>query len=210
MTAVHAPEQTSARQAGWSLTRRWWVVVLCAVIGAGLAAGAVFALPQRTIGTTTMLVDIPVEASDTEALVRTVESLVTTPAVLNDLAGGTGVDLGPSAIEDALTVERATGSAVIEVSVIDSSEEQVRAISEQVVPVIVARLEATEATTTGATPGTEPGGGSIPLTVVPFGSEPYVRDYSWSLVPTTVLGGLAGGIVGVLIVVIGAVRRFSS
>lgn len=206
MTAMHAPEQMSARQAGWSLTRRWWVVVLCAVIGAGLAAGAVFALPQRTIATTTLLVDIPVEANDTEALIRTVESLVTTPAVLNDVAAGAGVELGPGAIEDALTVERATGSAVIEISVIDSSEEQVRAIAEQIVPAIVARLEAT---TTSATTGTDAGGGSIPLTVVPFGSEPYVRDYSWSLVPTTVLGGLAGGIVGVLVVVVGAVRRSS-
>ncbi len=191
-------------------------MLLLAILGGSLGAGAVYAMPQRTIGTTTVLVDIPVQATDIETLVRTVETLILSQAVLTDLSAQPGVELTPQALEDAMQVERATGSAVIEVSVIDTSEARVRAVAEQVVPVLEERLADIEvavstedAATDGAqaAPTDEPGTSTVPLSVTTFGTEPYVRGYSWSLVPTIALGALGGALLGGLIVVVRALRR---
>lgn len=215
-TAPPGAQQAGARQIGSALGRGWLIVLLFALLGGGLGAGAVYAMPQRTIGTTTVLVDIPVQATDIEALVRTVETLILSQAVLTDLSAQPGVELSPQALEDAMEVERATGSAVIEVSVIDTSEDRVRAVAEQVVPVLEERLAdievavSTEDTATDepeTTTTEQPGGSTVPLSVTTFGTEPYVRDYSWSLIPTVALGVLGGLLVGGLIVVVRALRR---
>ena len=91
-----------------------------------------------------------------------------------------------------------------------------RAVAEQVVPVLEERLAdievavTTEETGTDGTdtaPTDQPGGGTVPLSVTTFGTEPYVRDYSWSLIPTVALGVLGGVLVGGLITVVRALRR---
>ncbi len=207
-------EQASAHQVGSVLGRLWWIVVLMTLVGGGLAAASVYVVPQRSIGTTTLLVDIPVQASDTEALVRTVETLITSQAVLGDVAEQPGVELSPQVLDDAIEVERATGSAVIEVTVVNGSRDRVQTISEQIVPALQARLREVDSSVSTGVVGrrgatVQPGGGIVPLSVTTFGTEPYVRDYSWSLVPTSILGALGGALVGGLLVVVVALRRLS-
>jgi capsular polysaccharide biosynthesis protein len=197
VTTTYQPVQTTGTEVGRALTRRWWVIVLFGLIGAGLAAGAVLMMPQRYAGTVTLLVDIPTEANDTETLIRTVESLTTSTVVLADVASEAGVDLGQQEIDDRVTVERTAGSAVIEVSVVDTSEEQVSAIAEAMAPALEERLDDIGS----------PGQGIVPISVQPLGPEPYVRQLSWQIVPTTLLGGLAGLVVGALLVTVLAARR---
>jgi capsular polysaccharide biosynthesis protein len=117
--------------------------------------------------------------------------------VLADVASEAGVDLGQQEIDDRVTVERTAGSAVIEVSVVDTSEEQVDAIAEAMAPALEERLDDIGS----------PGQGIVPISVQALGPEPYVRQVSWQLVPTTVLGGLAGLVVGALLVTVLAARR---
>ena len=212
-------DQASAREVASVLRNLWWIVVLMTLVGGGLAAASVYVVPQRSIGTTTLLVDIPVQASDTETLVRTVETLITSQAVLSDVAEQPGVELSPRVLDDAIEVERATGSAVIEITVVNGSRDRVQTISEEIVPALQARLQEVESsvTTTTTTTGdrgrggsaVQPGGAKVPLSVTTFGTEPYVRDYSWSLVPTTILGALGGALVGGLLVVVVALRRLN-
>lgn len=211
-------QQPSARQVGSVLGHLWWIVVLMTLVGGGVAAAAVYVVPQRSIGTTTLLVDIPVQASDTEALVRTVETLITSQAVLSDVAEQPGVELSPQVLDDAIEVERATGSAVIEITVINGSRDRVQTISEEIVPALQARLQEVESSVATTTTGVrgrrgpaavQPGSENVPLSVTTFGTEPYVRDYSWSLVPTSILGALGGALVGGLLVVVVALRRLN-
>jgi capsular polysaccharide biosynthesis protein len=197
VSTTYQPTQTTGTEVGQALTRRWWVILLFGLIGAGMAAGAVLGMPQRYIGTVTLLVDIPTEANDTETLIRTVESLSTSTVVLADVASEADVDLSPREIDDRVTVERTAGSAVIEVSIVDTSQEQVRAIAEAMAPALEERLD--DIGTTGE--------GIVPISVQPLGPDPYVRQISWQLVPTTILGGLAGLVVGALLVTVLAARR---
>lgn len=140
MTSHVARPATSALDVSWGVRRRWWLVLVLALV-AGAASAALTAYGARQYAATvTLIVQLPRASADTEALVRTVESLTTSPVVLGDLGALAGVRLTPAEVEDRLRVERPAGSAVIEVTAEDTSRQRAQTIAENIVPILQARL----------------------------------------------------------------------
>ena len=208
MTTPNGSTQASASEVGAALRRRWWVILLCLLLGAGAGVAAALNVPERHIGSVTVLVQLPQGAVDTEALVRTVEALASSTVVLGDVSEEPGVELSAQEIDDRLRVERAAGSAVIEVSVEDASEEQVEAVVEEIVPALVARLDeiSTEAVVTTDGQDQEVTT-SVPIEVVTFGRDPYVRPKPRQPVVAGALGGVGLGLLAAVVITLRAGTR---
>lgn len=197
MIAASHRWQASALDVGSALLRAWWVVVLSVVVGAVAGAGVALSLPERYVGSVTLLVQLPQGANDTEALVRTVEALANSTVVLGDIAERPGVDLSAAEIADRMIVDRAAGSAVLEVSLVDTSAQQVRIITEQLAPALRNRLDEVSSDNVVSSDGEV---ASLPIRVVPFGGEPYVRPKARQPEVTAALCGVALGLVAAVVI----------
>ncbi len=180
-----------------ALRRRWWLIVLVALIGAGIGGGGTVLLPKQYSASVTLVVQLPKGAADTEALVRTVEALTTSRVVLGDIATNSGTGLSPNEVQDRLQVDRPSGSAVIEVKVVDTSLARARAVATQVVPALQQRIAQSRSTAdeTDSKIAVESfGGGAETERVVP----PLTRNIA--------IGGIAGFAAGLLLAVASAGR----
>lgn len=204
MTTANGSAPGSARGVASALLHAWWIVALSVVVGGAVGVAISLSLPERYVGSVTLLVQLPQGADDTEALVRTVEALTSSTVVLGDVAEKPGVDLSESEIADRLTVDRAAGSAVLQVSVVGTSERQARTIAEELVPALKARLAEV-----APNDAVKPDGkvASLPIRVVRFGGEPYVHPEPRQPVVTGALFGIALGLVVAVAVTARASRR---
>lgn len=125
------------------LRRWWWVAVLSLLLGTAGGLSYAYNAPEQYTGSVTMVVELPKGVTDTEALVRTVEALITSSAVLSDVSEAPGVGLGAREVEDHLEVERPTGSAVLEVTASGEDVDETRALATAVVPALKQRIAET-------------------------------------------------------------------
>lgn len=204
MTTPNGSAPGSARVVASALVRAWWILALSVVVGGLAGAGIALSLPDRYVGSVTLLVQLPQGSDDTEALVRTVESLTTSQVVLGDVARASGLGLSAAQVADRLTVERAAGSAALELSVVGDSVEQARTIAEELTPALKARLDEVSSPD-AAQP--DAAVASLPIRVVRFGGEPYVRPQNRQPVMTGALCGIALGLVAAVLVTARAGRR---
>ncbi len=175
----------------------WWVIVIFVVLGAGAGVAWATYSPQQYSSRVTLVVQLPRDGADPEALVRTVEALMTSNVVLSEIVADSGVDLSPAEVEDRLTVERPSGSALIEVVVDGTSTSTVDAIAEQVVPALQSAIHELQ-TLQDEGPTIE---------VISFLDAPEVIPVDRQPVRDGALGGLAGFIVGLLVVALLSGRR---
>src|SRR4051812_34489198 len=124
----------------WAQLRASAVVVLAVtVLGAVLALALSLTRAPQYASTVTLITQVTGSSSDSETQVRTVQALVTSSTLADDLA--TNTDAGSSrAIQNAISVARPPGSAVLNVTVIDSSRVVSRRIAEAIAPAISTRL----------------------------------------------------------------------
>lgn len=182
-----------------ALGRFWWIVLLLVVLG--LAAGASWATysPQQYESRVTLVVKIP-DGADSETLVRTVEALITSNAVLDTIADETDLGLSENSVKDRLSVERPTGSAVIEVAVEGGDPDVIDAIAAEVVPALEQAII--------ELPGEEGQDGPLPpFEVTSLQVDPEVVDVSRTLARDAALGGLVGLVLGALVATVVAGRR---
>jgi uncharacterized protein involved in exopolysaccharide biosynthesis len=174
---------------GWK--RWWWVTGAFVVIG--VLAGLTLALApaSRYSASTTLVVQLPESASDTEALVRTVEALTTSSVVMRDLSDAPGVGLSPTEVEDRLDVQRPTGSAVIDVVVTDSSRARAEVIAGQLVATLRSRLREMR--------GSRPAAQAVALGVRSFGGAPQVEAVDRPYARNGALGAAVGAALGLLL-----------
>jgi polysaccharide biosynthesis transport protein len=177
--------------------RLWWVVLIMAVLGAGAGVAWAQLSPQQYSSRVTLVVQLPRDGSDPEARVRTVEALMLSNVVLSEIVQDSGVALSPTQVEDLLTVERPTGSAVIEVVVRGTRWTDVDSIAEEVVPALEDAID-------GLAPIEEEGAG---IELTSFEDNPVVVRDARQPVRFGALGGLAGAIVGILLVALISGRR---
>ncbi len=191
-TAAPAPPDLGAE-----IWRRWWLIAIFTVVGGIVGIGASAVLPARYSSTVTLVVQLPNGSADTEALVRTVEALTTSSVVLGDIAASSGTGLSPNDVEKRLTVDRPTGSAVIEVTVVDTSRAQARAIATQVAPSLQQRiLQSRSGNDTS----------SSRIAIEPFGGGPENIKVSPPLLRNGAIGAAAGFAIGLLVAAAAAGR----
>ena len=177
--------------------RLWWVVLIIALLGAGAGVAWGQYSPQQYSSRVTLVVQMSPDSGDPETLVRTVEALLLSNVVLSEVVEDSDVDLSTAGVEDRLTVERATGSAVIEVVVRDVNAVNVDAIAQEVVPALVEAIAGLQ----------DPEAEAPPMEVTSFDDDPDVISEPRELARSGALGGLAGFIVGLLLVALIAGRR---
>jgi capsular polysaccharide biosynthesis protein len=197
VTTTTQPTQPGSADIGRALRRRWWLVALVALIGATIGAATSALLPQTYSATVTLVVQLPKGSADTEALVRTVEALTTSSVVLGDIATNSGTGLSPNGVQDRLQVDRPSGSAVIEVAVLDTSRARARAIAQQVVPSLQQRI--TESRNSAET-------SSSRIAVESFGGGPEVQAVTPPILRNALIGAMAGFALGLLLAVAEAGR----
>jgi receptor protein-tyrosine kinase len=187
----------NAAELGGFVRHRWWLALLIGILAAVLAYGGTLLVPTRYAATVTIVVQIPGTSADTEALVRTVEALTTSSVVLGDIAFNSQTDLSPSAVEDRMEIDRPAGSAVIEVTVTDTSRARARQIAREIVPVLKRRIgESSSDIESGAQ-----------IAVDSFGNGPEVEVVNLPVIQIVAVGGIAGTGLGVLLVLYLAGRR---
>lgn len=132
----------------WSLTlrRRWRSMVVGGVLAVAVAGAAAGYLTARLSPTYRSSVDFVVtntgSATENETTVRTLQALVTSQVVAEDLRSRTGVGLSASAVSQRISVERPPGSGVFSVTVSDASLARSRMLAAAIVPVFQARVQA--------------------------------------------------------------------
>ena len=179
--------------------RFWWLVLLLILLGAGAGASWATYAPPYYESRVTLVVKIP-EGADSETLVRTVEALITSSAVLDVVADDSGLGLSEEAVQDRLSVERPTGSAVIEVVAGGRDPDTVEAIASEVVPALEQAI--VNLPDEGDALDSRP-----PLEVTSLQLDPEVIEIQRALVRDTALGGLAGLVLGILLAATIAGRR---
>ncbi len=135
------PVAPTAWELAEGVLRRWWVLLVGLVLGGALAAAATLALPGGYVASTALVVQLPAQDSaDTEAIIRTVQSLTISDVLMRDIASNSDSGLSGPAVARQVTVERAAGSAVIGISVRDEDKERAVAIADAVLPSLESRL----------------------------------------------------------------------
>jgi capsular polysaccharide biosynthesis protein len=175
------------------IARRWWVMVLAALLG-GLAGAVVTqTLPAPYVASVTLLVELPKNSVDSETIIRTVESLSTSATVVDDIAAQPGVDLSPKAVDERLGVRRSVGAGVVQIFVTDPSASQAHRVADALRTVFQDRLqgyrEAVDAD-------------SAPIGALSF-TDPQVERQDRPVRTRAVLGAVAGfnlALVGVALV----------
>ena len=196
----HPPRHKGEGDLLGALARFWWVVAVAVCLGA--LAGAAWATysPQQYSSRVTLVVELPDGGADTEALVRTVEALILSNVVVADIVEESDAGLSATEVEDRLTVERPSGSAVIEVEVKDTSASQVEAIAAQVVPALDEAID-------GLQDPIGEGTAKPSIDVTSFQDNPEVLAVDRLPKRDAALGGLAGLILGLLVVALLSGRR---
>lgn len=135
------PAAPTAWELAEGVLRRWWVLLLGFLLGGLLAAGATLALPGGYVASTAVVVQLPAQDSaDTEAMIRTVQSLTLSDVLMRDIASKSRSGLSGPDVARRITVERAAGSAVIDISVRDEDKERAVTIADTVLPSLESRL----------------------------------------------------------------------
>lgn len=172
------------------LLHRWWILLLVAAIGGGAAAGISSALPVRYSASTTIVVQMAGNTANTETPMTTVQALVTSDVFAADLAKRSDPPLSVDAVEDRLQIARPPGSAVLQVSAIDSSRASAESLARGVLPILRARLGEMR----------DSAGKGLKLRVAPFGGPaPLVRTVTPPVARNGVVGASAGGLLGAIV-----------
>ena len=179
------------------LLRRWWVMVLAAILGGLVGAGVTQTLPAPYVASVTLLVDLPKNNVDSETIIRTVESLATSATVVDDVAAEPRVDLSPKAVEARLSVKRSVGAGVVQIFVTDPSAARARHVADELRTALQDRLqgygEAVDAGTAGI--------GALSFT------DPQVERQPRPVLARGVLGAVVGFNLALVGVALAAHRR---
>ena len=193
-----APQRAShVATGGHPIARRWWVMVLTALLGGLLGVVVAETAPSPYVASVTLLVDLPKDTVDSETIIRTVEDLATSSTVVDDVAASPGIDLSPKQVSRRLSVERAIGSGVVQVFVTDPSAARAHAIADELRTVFQDRLQGyREAVAVGSADI-----GALSIT------DPQVVKHERPVVARGVLGAVVGFNLGLLGVTVVALRR---
>lgn len=135
------PASPTAWEIAEGVLRRWWVLVAGFVAGAVIAVGVTFVQPAGYVASTAVLVQLPAQDSaDTEAVIRTVQSLLASDVLMQDVARASESGVSARTVARELSTSRASGSAVINVDVRDDDRERAVAVADAVLPSLESRL----------------------------------------------------------------------
>ena len=191
------PSAEHVATGGHPIARRWWVMVLTALLGGLLGVVVAETAPSPYVASVTLLVDLPKDTVDSETIIRTVEDLATSSTVVDDVAASPGIDLSPKQVSRRLSVERAIGSGVVQVFVTDPSAARAHAIADELRTVFQDRLQGyREAVAVGSADI-----GALSIT------DPQVVKHERPVVARGVLGAVVGFNLGLLGVTVVALRR---
>ncbi|MEZ5170745.1 MAG: hypothetical protein R3A49_08380 [Acidimicrobiia bacterium] len=119
----------------WRMSgRRVLLVVLVAATMAVVAGLITSRQPTEYVSSTTLVVQDETGSADSETLIRSMQTLLTSEDLGGEVQELTDVDLTPQQIAAEISVERAPGSGVLRVSVTDTDRERSRVIAEAIVP----------------------------------------------------------------------------
>lgn len=167
------------------------LVVAVALFGllAAVSAAAVTAAQATRYRSTSVLVVPPTDGrADNEALVRTLAALLSSQPVAADIAQLAGVPLSPAQVQSRIEVERPPDSAVLNVSVVDTSQQRSQLLARQAGPALTARVNDL------SQPPTPPTGAAT-LRIVPVDPDPSTEV----LDPPVLRNGVIALVLGLLV-----------
>lgn len=136
-----APSETRWLDRFWRAARRQLVWLLLAALLAGTAASVITGLqPTRFVTGTSFVIQTSANRGESETLVRTIESLITSEAVARDVLVSTDVPLAEYEVTEAIAVSRAPGSGFLSVSITTEDEQHSELLAAGLGPAFEARL----------------------------------------------------------------------
>lgn len=139
MQHVEADRSVALSYYSGVLRRRWWVVLLCAVLGGLVAASYLWVVPQRATSTTS--VSLNIITSDPFDTTRSASNLIdmdseaeiaASSVVADRVAESRGGDLGAEAIRDAVDVTGVGTSSILRVAASGDSRAQSEEVADMV------------------------------------------------------------------------------
>ena len=127
---------------------RVFTILALGAIGAAAAVVLTALQPVQYQSTSVLLVPSPDTRADNEAVVRSLEALIVSPPVAQDIATAAQSDLTASEVIDRMTVVRPPDSSLLEVSILDTDEARALALARAAGPALAARITSV-ATTVG-------------------------------------------------------------
>jgi capsular polysaccharide biosynthesis protein len=127
---------------------RVFTILALGAIGAAAAVVITALRPVQYESTSVLLVPGAATRADNEAVVRSLEALIVSPPVAEDIATAAGANLTAPQVVSRMTVTRPPDSSVLEVSVLDTDQDRSVALARAAGPALVARFN-TIATTVG-------------------------------------------------------------
>jgi len=109
-------------------------------VGAAAAVLATAVQPVKYESTSVLLIPGAGTRADNEAVVRSLEALLVSSPVADDIAAQANSDLTSGEVVDRMTVTRPPDSAVLEVSILDTDRNRSMALARASGPALVARL----------------------------------------------------------------------
>src|SRR3954451_20602778 len=127
---------------------RVFTILALGAIGAAAAVVITALRPVQYESTSVLLIPGAATRADNEAVVRSLEALIVSPPVAEDIATAAGANLTAPQVVSRMTVTRPPDSSVLEVSVLDTDQDRSMALARAAGPALVARFN-TIATTVG-------------------------------------------------------------
>src|SRR3954454_1877692 len=122
-----------------------FTILALGAIGAAAAVVITALQPVKYESTSVLIIPGASTRADNEAVVRSLEALIVSPPVAQDIATAAGFSLTAPQVVSRMTVTRPPDSSVLEVSVLDTDQEQSMALARAAGPALVARLNSVAA-----------------------------------------------------------------
>src|SRR4051794_8871471 len=131
---------------------RVFTILALGAIGAAAAVVITTLQPVQYESTSVLLIPGAATRADNEAVVRSLEALIVSPPVADDINTAAQADLTAAEVTSRMTVTRPPDSSVLEVSVLDTDEARSLALARAAGPALVARINSVATTVGTAVP----------------------------------------------------------
>jgi capsular polysaccharide biosynthesis protein len=178
------------------------LIVIFVIAAAAVGAGVTAAQPTTYTSRTSLVLQTAAGPTDSETMIRTVQALVKTDAVGEQVASAAGLNLTPQQVTSKISVERPPGSGLIDVIVTDTNRARGQAIAGKLPGVFQAQIVKLNEPSTTSTLGVVK---SPAYSVTPWAGGAVFTTQDQR---PYVINGLIGAALGlVLVLIFLAVRR---
>lgn len=179
--------------------RRYAVLIVIFIIAsAAIAVGITAAQPTTYTSKTSLVLQTAAGPADSETIIRTVQALVDSNAIGQEVAAAANLDLTPQQVSNKITVQRPPGSGLIDVIVTDSSRARSAVIAGKLPTIFQAQIAKLSTTTNAKT-------ATVAYSVTPWAGGAVFTTTNHR--PYVINGLIGAGIGLILVLAFLAIRR---